>query len=198
VSSASATVGATYTNNSQTFTVLATIASATTLYMLATGAPGASGTLTKASGTGDATITFSAAVFYPFAQRGAAIPTSAGQTYRRPEGGRIGQVSVETDGTDGGTIQLFDINGLDVLADVSSGETITNAQLITALTAGKAKQIWEQNFASTAGSVIIYDWSKGFMRGLAARLIGTGTCDVLISAEGGFQYLVSAGVYSGG
>lgn len=60
VTSANATVGATYTNNGQTFTVLATIASGTTLKATGTGAPSASGTLTKATGTGDATITFSA------------------------------------------------------------------------------------------------------------------------------------------
>ncbi len=62
VTSASATAGATYTNNGVTYTVLATISSATTLYLSGNGAPAASGTLTKASGTGDSTITFSASV----------------------------------------------------------------------------------------------------------------------------------------
>lgn len=62
VTSANATAGATYTNNGHTYTVTGTISSGTTL--LATGdagIPQTSGTLTKASGTGDATITFSAA-----------------------------------------------------------------------------------------------------------------------------------------
>lgn len=62
VTSANATAGATYTNNGHTYTVTSTIVSGTTL--LATGdggVPLTSGTLTKASGTGDATITFSAA-----------------------------------------------------------------------------------------------------------------------------------------
>lgn len=58
VTSANATVGATFTNNGQTFTVINTIAAGTTLVCNGTGAPTASGTLTKASGTGDATITF--------------------------------------------------------------------------------------------------------------------------------------------
>lgn len=62
ITSASATVGATYTNNGQTFTVLATIAASTTLICSGTGAPSASGTLTKASGTGSTPITFSAVV----------------------------------------------------------------------------------------------------------------------------------------
>ena len=58
VTAANATVGATYTNNGFTFTVLSTITGTTTLTTVGTGSPAASGTLTKASGTGDATITF--------------------------------------------------------------------------------------------------------------------------------------------
>ena len=61
ITSGSAVEGATYTNNTQTFTVSVTISGETTLYANGTGAPGASGTLTKATGTGDATLTFSAA-----------------------------------------------------------------------------------------------------------------------------------------
>lgn len=59
ISSGNATVGATYTNNSVTFTVFATVSSATLVYMNGSGPPTASGTLTKASGSGDATLTFS-------------------------------------------------------------------------------------------------------------------------------------------
>jgi hypothetical protein len=60
-SSANATVGATYTNNSNTFTVLGTISAGTLLFCSGTGATSGT-TLTKSSGTGDATITFSQAV----------------------------------------------------------------------------------------------------------------------------------------
>lgn len=59
ITSGSATVGATYTNNGNTFTVFATVASATLIYMNGASDPAASGTLTKASGTGDSTLTFS-------------------------------------------------------------------------------------------------------------------------------------------
>ena len=62
VTSANATAGATYTNNGKTFTVSSTISAGTLLLVNGTGAPSASGTLTKASGTGDATITFSSFV----------------------------------------------------------------------------------------------------------------------------------------
>jgi hypothetical protein len=58
ITSNSATVGQTFTNNGQTFTVLATISSATTLVCSGTGAPTSSGTL-----TGTPNISFSS-VFY--------------------------------------------------------------------------------------------------------------------------------------
>lgn len=60
IASGSATAGATYTNNGVTYTVSVTISSATVLKATGNGLPENSGTLTKASGTGDATLTFSA------------------------------------------------------------------------------------------------------------------------------------------
>lgn len=59
ITAGSATTGATYTNNSITYTVYETVASATRVVMSGSGAPTSSGTLTKASGTGDSTLTFS-------------------------------------------------------------------------------------------------------------------------------------------
>ena len=58
-------VGATYTNNGQTFTVgNANISGgAGTIYCTGTGNPAASGNLTKTGGTGDSTIAFSAVVY---------------------------------------------------------------------------------------------------------------------------------------
>lgn len=75
ITSGNATAGATYTNNSVTFTVVETIASQTTLVTTASSAPTASGTLTKATGTGDASITFSA-----FSQNGLHYSTPATAT----------------------------------------------------------------------------------------------------------------------
>ena len=62
VTSANATIGATYSNNTnpiQSFTVLSTISGQTTLYANGSGTPTSSGTLTKTGGTGDSTISFS-------------------------------------------------------------------------------------------------------------------------------------------
>ena len=64
VASANATVGATYSDGTTTFTVLATISAATILYASGSASPtlgGAPGTLTNTGGTGDATITYYAA-----------------------------------------------------------------------------------------------------------------------------------------
>ncbi len=58
IATGSATIGATYTNNGFTFTVKYTVASGVQIYMVGTGAPAVSGTLTKSGGTGDATLTF--------------------------------------------------------------------------------------------------------------------------------------------
>jgi hypothetical protein len=53
-----ADVGATYTNNGQTFTVLNTVTNAF-IWASGTGAPLSAGTLTRTSGTGDNSITYS-------------------------------------------------------------------------------------------------------------------------------------------
>jgi hypothetical protein len=58
IAAGNATVGATYTNNSVTYTVSSTITAGTTLSASGNGAPLTSGTLTKATGSGDATLTF--------------------------------------------------------------------------------------------------------------------------------------------
>lgn len=58
---ATASVGATFTNNGQTFYVTTTLTGAqTTLVTVGTGAPTASGTLTKQTGTSNGNVTFSA------------------------------------------------------------------------------------------------------------------------------------------
>lgn len=58
VASANATVGATYSDGTTTFTVTATISAALELIASGAAAPITSGTLTKTGGTGDSTIVF--------------------------------------------------------------------------------------------------------------------------------------------
>lgn len=64
-SSASAATGDTYSNNGQTFTVISTINSETTLLAYGTGAPTVSGNLVRITGTGTDPIPFSAFSFTP-------------------------------------------------------------------------------------------------------------------------------------
>ena len=59
VTAATAAAGDTYTNNGQTFTVVAAIAGGTTLICTGTGAPAASGNLARATGAGTNPIVFS-------------------------------------------------------------------------------------------------------------------------------------------
>jgi hypothetical protein len=66
VTLANATVGATYTNNGNTYTLLSTVFLGGVLIMTSgTGAPLPSGTLTLASGVGDPTIAYSSFTAYP-------------------------------------------------------------------------------------------------------------------------------------
>lgn len=58
IATGAATVGATYTNNGVTFTVVETVAASLIVRMSGNGAPAVSGTLTKSGGTGDSTLTF--------------------------------------------------------------------------------------------------------------------------------------------
>ena len=61
ITSGSASVGDTYTTNSITYTIYKTISSETLVYATGSNVPAAqSGTLTRASGAGDATLTFTA------------------------------------------------------------------------------------------------------------------------------------------
>jgi len=89
ITSASATTGATYTNNGNTYTVVDTIAASTFLWCNNAAAPLSSGTLTKTSGTGDASITFSSAL--------------AVATYTTPVGTSFLEVEIVGGGAGGGT-----------------------------------------------------------------------------------------------
>ena len=117
ITSGNATAGDTYTNNGQTFTVVSTVIAGTTLVTTGTGAPLASGTLTKASGSGDTTIAFSAFVGPSITMSQAA--TSSGTptlTFYTPASfvyiESDQQISVIYNGGSPMAINPFQINGL--------------------------------------------------------------------------------------
>ena len=76
VTTASATAGAVYTNGYYNYTVSTTLSAGTTLVCSGNGFMGTSGTLTKVSGTGDTTITYSACVFVAIS-----VSADAGSNY---------------------------------------------------------------------------------------------------------------------
>lgn len=126
-------------------------------------------------------------------------PASAttGQLIRKAVGGTLGSAQVQTDNTNGGIIEIWDVNGADAGADVSSSDVITDTQLTALVSLGKAKLIYSQNFTSTAGATSAWSLGKGFMHGLAARFVQsgpTGACKLNVDVGGGFYLTNSAGV----
>lgn len=99
LSSGSASAGDVYTNNSQTFTVAGYDAFFGHLPCTGTGAPQASGTLTRVSGTGSATITFSSITYNAIVLQ----PTTRWIRVRGVAGGGAGARDTGTGGTGGDT-----------------------------------------------------------------------------------------------
>lgn len=126
---------------------------------------------------------------------------TVGQLVRQPMNGVMHSIQIKPNGTDGGTIEFYDINGEDWGADVSSAAVITNAQLTTALasTSGrKAKLLFTQEFAGTVGSGVVNAPGiyRAFMRGLAARFSNsgpTGACTLNLVCNGGYYKYASRG-----
>lgn len=135
---------------------------------------------------------------YPnFVTPGDALPIAPGGTLLSPKGGKVGQVSIQTDGTNGGYVELWDLSGLYVPVDVSSLKVVTNANLVALQAKGRAKLIWSQNFAAMPAAPVAWALAMGFMWGLAARFVQPAVgayCNVNIIAEGGYvKQVVGAG-----
>lgn len=117
-------------------------------------------------------------------------PPATGAWVRCPTQGALHSLSVQSDGANAGTIQIYDIDGNDIGANVSSLAVITNAQLGTLITANKAKLLYQQSVPASAGSNIVNPPGlyKAFMRGLAARFYNagpTGSCTLSLVVTGG-------------
>lgn len=113
---------------------------------------------------------------------------SAGVYKRTPAEGTLYSIQVLTDGTNGGTIEIWDLNGAEVGADVNTLDAVTNAQLLALQTLGKAKLIFNQNFAAANDAWKSAAGPRDFVKGLAARFINsgpTGTCTLNLVVDGG-------------
>lgn len=154
--------------------------------------------ITAVASTGDLTQLYPAWVTVGVAKTG----STNGQIIRRPLQGALHAISVEANGTDGGVIQIYDIDGGQNGADVSSATAITNAQLVAALAATppRAKLLYEQQFSGTTGSGPISPPGVyiGFMKGLAARMTmdtPAGGCKLNLRVGGGYEKVESRGGY---
>ena len=117
---------------------------------------------------------------------------------RRPREGALHSFQVEPDGTNGGKVQIYDIDGFSLGIDTSSTTVITNAQLVAAIAAGTARLIFEQYFAGVPGSGIINAPGiyRSFAKGLAARFVSdnsTGTMTLNLVVSGGCMIVESRG-----
>lgn len=152
--------------------------------------------LTAVAATGNVTQCYPA-----WAPTGVNPATAArGEEIRHPREGQLHSFHVGVDGSNGGTLEIYDINGADAGADVSSAAVITNAQLVSLISRGLAKLLYTIDFAGTVGSgpAPYSGLYRAFARGLGMRFsnVGpTGACKVNCVIGGiGFQLQASAGV----
>lgn len=110
-----------------------------------------------------------------------------GQFVREPTSGELTGLQIQTDSTNGGIIELYDMNGADAGAEVSSATSITNAQLVAALAAGTAKLVYRQNFEAAGLTPPSIGYIR-FLKGLAARYVSaSGTCSLNLKVSGGYR-----------
>lgn len=135
-----------------------------------------------ADDTGDLTQ-----LYPPWAATGAnpATATPANQV-RQPCEGELTGLQVCTDGTNGGVIEIWDIAGDRVGADVSQATVITDVQLTAAIARGIARLLYRQEILGSGETPPFPPYFR-FMQGLAARWISSGDCTLNLNVNGGFR-----------
>lgn len=139
---------------------------------------------------------------YPaWAPAGVAPAAAArGDLIRKPMTCSLHSITISPDGTNGGLLEIWDVDGAEGGADVSSATAITNAEMTSLISRGLAKKIFEIDFAGTVGSgpspyAGLY---RAMSKGIAMRFSNagpTGACKANL-VVGGIGYLLvsSAGV----
>lgn len=148
-------------------------------------------TLTGVAADGDVTQ------LYPAWCSAGVNPASAtnAQLIRKPYEGALHSIQIKPDGTNPGSIEIYDINGIELGVNVSSATAITDTVLNAAITAGKAKLIFNQSFTGSVGSGVVNAPGifRGFSKGLAARFVGSGTCTLNLVVNNGYAKVESRG-----
>jgi hypothetical protein len=118
---------------------------------------------------------------------GTALATATNaQMVRTPTHGELISIQVQTDGTNAGVIEIYDINGIELGINVSSLTAITDTQLDAAIASGDAVLLYSQNVVATGVTPPSSTYRK-FMKGLAARFVsGGGTCTLNLVCSGGY------------
>lgn len=112
---------------------------------------------------------------------------SMGNLVRKPVYGTIHGIQVFTDGVNGGVIEIWDLDGNDGAADVNTGVTITNAQLLAAIALGKARLMWTQRYIGGGTATFPSEIPVPFQHGIAARNVAAaGSCQINVTMAGGY------------
>lgn len=116
-------------------------------------------------------------------------PSSAvsGNLIREPCECKLMSIQVQTDGSNGGVIEIWDVNGGDGGVNVSSAATITDAQLDALAARGLASLLYSQNVLAD-GSTPTAAGPRYANKGLAARFVAAaGSCKLNLVVEGGYR-----------
>jgi len=142
-------------------------------------------TLTGVAADGDGTQ------LYP-AWCSAGVAAGAAGDKRRPVDGMVAELHILGDGTNAGTLQLYDMNGDDEGAEVSSAAAVTNAQIVAGLAAGRARLIADIDIAGS-DKIVTNLKNTTIMKGLVGRFVGSGSCTLTIQSSGIYQKIYSLG-----
>ena len=114
-----------------------------------------------------------------------------GSQIRKPQAGITTSMQIQTDGINGGVLELWDVNGADAGADVDTLNVITAAQLNSLVARGMARILWSQNLTGSFAEPMRSANPVNFSHGIAARFVnqaGVGKVFINIFADGGFCY----------
>lgn len=116
------------------------------------------------------------------------VTTTPGSLRRKTAEGVYKSMIITPDGVNGGKLELWDINGEEEGANINTAAVISNAQLLAAIAAGRARLIKSVLFSGTASTQIPVSTGGPFLKGLAARFSNAGpvgACTINFYASGG-------------
>jgi len=123
----------------------------------------------------------------------ATYPPSGGGLVKRAVNGRIDHITIESDGVNGGYVEIWDVTGLDRGASNNANDSVS---LTDAYVDANGKLLATVMIKPAAGAGHPFGSSLGaipFDKGLAMRYVGSGVVNVAPVIEGGFMVQYIAG-----